>query len=99
VSTYKLIDSLSYRTLWSASCDKTQLICAAGQRGPRGSPGPPGRRGDTGDDGDTGVTGMTGSTGPSGHLPVLHSVSKRETSCQGFPGPRGRPRFGTSSIL
>lgn len=87
---------MSDRTLWSASCEKTQFICTAGKPGRRGSAGPPGRRGDIGDDGVTGVTGMTGSAGPSKNLPVLHSISKRQTSCQEFPGPRGRPGFGES---
>jgi len=54
-----------------------------------GPSGPPGPRGDVGDTGATGASGMSGSTGLSGNLPVVHSISKRQ-SCVSYRGPRGR---------
>jgi len=62
------------------------LACAIGKAGPRGPTGPRGPQGATGDTGVNGAAGMTGSTGLSGNLPVVHSISKRQTCPTGPPG-------------
>jgi len=64
------------------------LLSAAGNTGASGFTGRVGLKGDTGERGATGATGLSGINGLPGNLPVVHSISKRQTCSD--QGPRGK---------